>query len=47
MAIERWNPKQALSRQESAIIKRFARVRKFLAFLRLHRHELFDESFQV
>ena len=47
MAIERWNPKQALSRQESAIIKRFARVRKFLAFLRLHRHELFDESFQI
>lgn len=47
MAIERWNPTQALSKQEAAIIRRFSRVRKFLAFLRLHRHELFDEKFQV
>jgi Transposase DDE domain/Transposase domain (DUF772) len=45
--MERWTPKQALSKQEAAIIKRFSRVRKFLAFLRLRRHELFDEEFQA
>jgi hypothetical protein len=47
MAIERWNPKEELSRQEAAIIKRFTRVRKFLAFLRRHRHQIIDEGFQV
>src|SRR6266403_461318 len=47
MAIERWNPQQELSRQEAAIIKRLGRVRKFLAFLRRHRHELVDEAFQA
>lgn len=47
MAMERWTPTQALSKQEAALIKRFSRVRKFLAFLRLHRHELFDAEFQV
>jgi hypothetical protein len=47
MAIQRWTPKQTLSKQEAAIIKRFSRVRKFLAFLRLQRHELFDAGFQV
>ena len=46
MAIERWHPGQELSKQEMAIIKRLGRVRKFLAFLRRHRHELIDESFQ-
>lgn len=46
MAIERWSPREELSRQETAIIKRLSRVRKFLAFLRRHRHEIIDESFQ-
>lgn len=46
MAIERWNPPQELSRQETAIIKRLGRVRKFLAFLRRHRHEIVDDAFQ-
>ena len=46
MAIQRWSPRQGLSRQETAIIKRLSRVRKFLAFLRRHRHEIIDESFQ-
>ena len=46
MTIARWEPKEALSKQEAAIIKRFSRVRKFLAFLRLHRHELINERFQ-
>jgi hypothetical protein len=47
MAIRRWTPKQKLSKQEVAIIKRLSRVRKFLPFLRQHRHELIDEAFQV
>ena len=47
MAIERWNPRQELSRQETAIIKRLGRVRKFLAFLRRHRHEIVDDSFET
>ena len=46
MAIERWSPRHELSKQEAAIIKRLGRVRKFLAFLRRHRHELIDESFE-
>ena len=46
MSIERWTPKRELSKQETALIKRFVRVRKFLAFHRLHRHEFFDEAFQ-
>lgn len=47
MAIERWSPRVELSRQEAAIIKRLGRVRKFLAFLRRHRHEIIDDAFQV
>ena len=47
MAIERWNPRQELSKQETAIIKRLGRVRKFLAFLRRHRREIMDERFQA
>ena len=47
MATERWNPRQELSKQEAAIIKRLKRVRKFLAFLRRHRHEIIDESFEA
>src|SRR5438552_8541298 len=46
MAIERWSPREELLKQESAIIKRLWRVRKFLAFLRRHRHEIIDETFQ-
>ena len=44
--MERWNPARELSRREQLIIKRLKRTRKLFAFLRLHRHELFDESFQ-
>lgn len=46
MALEHWHPKQELSRQETAIIKRLGRVRKFLAFVRKHRHEIIDDGFQ-
>jgi hypothetical protein len=47
MAIERWNPPVKPSRKEQMLLKRLDRVRKLLGFLRLHRHELFDEAFQA
>jgi hypothetical protein len=45
--MERWSPPVELSRQEKLLMKRVARVRALFGFLRLHRHELFDESFQA
>jgi hypothetical protein len=44
--MKRWNPPRELSKKENFIIKRLKRTRKLFAFLRLHRHELFDEAFQ-
>lgn len=46
MTIARWTPPVAPTRQEQFLLKRLDRVRKLLGFLRLHRHELFDEGFQ-
>jgi len=46
MTIARWNPPVAATRQEQVLLKRLNRVRKLFGFLRLHRHELFDEAFQ-
>ena len=46
MTIARWTPPVALTRQEQFLLKRLGRVRKLLGFLRLHRHELFDDAFQ-
>src|SRR5215204_4692227 len=46
MTIARWTPPVAPTRQEQFILKRLGRVRKLLGFLRLHRHELFDDAFQ-
>lgn len=46
MTIARWTPPVAPTRQEQFILKRLGRVRKLLGFLRLHRHELFDDVFQ-
>jgi hypothetical protein len=46
MTIERWTPPVAPTKQEQFILKRLGRVRKLLGFLRLHRHELFDDAFQ-
>jgi len=46
MTIARWTPAVAPTRQEQFILKRLGRVRKLLGFLRLHRHELFDDAFQ-
>jgi hypothetical protein len=44
--MERWSPPEELSKQEQLLMKRLTRVRALFGFLRLHRHELFDESFQ-
>src|SRR6202521_3023526 len=46
MTIARWKPPVAPTRQEQFLLKRLDRVRKLLSFLRLHRHELFDDAFQ-
>ena len=43
----RWTPPQDISRQEQRLLARMARVRKLFGFLRLHRHELFDDAFQA
>ena len=47
MTIARWTPPVAPTRQEQFLLKRLGRVRKLLGFLRLHRHELFDDAFQA
>jgi hypothetical protein len=44
--MERWSPPVELSRQEQMLMKRLVRVRALFGFLRLHRHELFDDAFQ-
>jgi hypothetical protein len=46
MAINRWNPSQIVSRQEKFILGRLKRNGKLYAFLRQHRHQLFDDAFQ-
>ena len=43
----RWNPPVELSKREQLLMKRLERSRKLFAFLRRHRHELFDEAFQA
>jgi len=47
MAIKRWTPSQIVSRQEAFILNRLKRNGKLYAFLRLHRHQLFDDAFQL
>ncbi len=39
-----WIPPIELSQQEEQIVKRIRKAKLFI-FLRLHRHELFDEAF--
>ena len=46
MASMRWNPTQEVNGREKRLMARLGRTGKLFAFLRLHRHELFDESFQ-
>src|SRR5260370_14079920 len=45
--MERWNPDRTCTRQEQFILRRLKRNGKLFAFLRLHRHELFDDAFQA
>ncbi len=47
MTIERWNPSRNYTRQEQFLLKRLRRTRKLFAFLRDHRHEIFDETMQA
>lgn len=44
--MERWLPPVETTRQEELLLKRLTKVRKLFAFLRLHRHQLFDDAFQ-
>ena len=44
--MDRWNPPVELTAQEEMLLKRLNRVRPLFGFLRRHRHELFDDSFQ-
>jgi hypothetical protein len=47
MAMTRWNPRQTYTKQEEWLMGRLGRTRKLFAFLRAHRHELFDDAFQA
>jgi hypothetical protein len=46
MSIVRWSPSVLLSRREQFLVGRMTRTGKLFAFLRRHRHELFDDAFQ-
>ncbi len=47
MAIKRWSPSEIISRQEKFILGRLKRNGKLFAFLRQHRRQLFDDTFQA
>jgi hypothetical protein len=44
--MDRWNPKTELTKREEFLMKRLTRTKKLFAFLRLHRHAIFDDAFQ-
>ena len=46
MAIERWKPTEAITRQEEILLKRCRKKRKLFSFLREHRAQLFDDALQ-
>src|SRR3982074_3955478 len=46
MTCARWNPPGDPPRREQFLLKRLGRVRKLFGFLRVHRHELFNDAFQ-
>lgn len=46
MTIPRWTPPVPISTREKRILSRVRKRRRLFAFLREHRHELFDEAFQ-
>lgn len=45
--MDRWSPRVELTAREERMMKRLTRVRALFGFLRLHRHEIFDEGFQT
>lgn len=45
--MERWNPGVTPTKREQFLLKRLTRTKKLFAFLRMHRHELFDDAFQT
>jgi hypothetical protein len=47
MSVPHWSPSATVSAREQWLLKRLVRTKKLFAFLRLHRHELFDEVFQL
>ncbi|HYO52095.1 MAG TPA: IS5/IS1182 family transposase, partial [Archangium sp.] len=46
MGVERWQPRQEMGEEEQRMLLRMKRTGKLFAFLRRHRHELFDDAFQ-
>jgi hypothetical protein len=46
MPVPCWSPKTTVSAREQWLLKRLTRTKKLFAFLRMQRHELFDEAFQ-
>jgi len=47
VVMERWRPSGMVTKQEQFILKRLEKRRKLFAFLRRHRHEIFDDAFQA
>lgn len=47
MSTPRWSPSATISAREQWLLKRLTRTKKLFAFLRLHRHELFDQAHQA
>src|SRR4029077_20486779 len=46
MEIARWTPRKSTTEKEKFLLSRLKRTRRLFAFLRLHRAQLFDGSFQ-
>jgi hypothetical protein len=47
MEIRRWSPRDEYKDEEKQLLKRLRRNKRLFAFLRQHRQELFDETFQA
>jgi hypothetical protein len=46
MAIKRWRPKVEPTAAEQRVLARVSKSRRLFGFLRMHRHEIFDDDFQ-
>ena len=46
MTVPRWNPPEEQTKQEQMLLKRCGKRRRLFAFLREHRHEIFDDATQ-